>query len=501
MNIKRVNPLTDNYYNILAMLMTHDSLVRFDPDFRVVPQLAESWSCREGGRIWKFKLVSDAKWHDGHPVTPEDIGFTFRYLAKHNVSSGWISDLIENIGINGREVIFTLKKPHSRFLIDAGFSVRILPRHIWEKIEDPQRAVGRENTVGCGPYIFDSFDRKANRIYFDVNDEYFGVIPLVDRIEFRIYQNMDVLTLELLEEKIDLYYKYASGYPVQYLGRLRKDRNLRLVEADSAGVPAALGFNLTHKPLDRKGVRKAVSSAINYERINRCLFEGKGEVPGTGFVPPVFPFRMELPGLRYDPEESKRLLSSEGLLDRNEDGTLDFPDGKELSLNLLGRTDLWGEEQLVRLLAHDLKEVGIHVKIQLADLSTWIALLQDDRHDLVLFRTTPWGMMMHAGYASGYFDSRRKGGGIIGNLTDPDFHAICDRILTTTEPSILEDLFHELQTYYADYLPAVALCWNKNIYPFNKNRQGLQVHQLEGGLANRFSWRTLSFEKSAGSRE
>ena len=500
LNIKQINPLTDYYYNILAMLMTHDSLVHFDPDLQVVPQLAQSWECLEGGKLWKFRLVPDARWHDGYPVSATDVKFTFKYLALHNPSAGWIADLVEDIQTDDTEVIFRLKKPYSRFLINAGFVVRILPKHIWEEIDSPLRINNREITTGCGPFIFNSFNQKANKICFDVNKNYYGVIPDIERIEFHLYQNMDALTLALLKKKIDVYYKYASGYPVQYLKKIIGNSNLELAEADSMGIPAALGFNMKHKPLDKLDIRKAIALSINYKRINQCLFGGKGRVPGAGFVPPVFPFWIGLSELTYNPQESRRLLSSSGLVDNNEDGILELPEGKKLSLTLLSRADL-GDTQLVKLLKHDLKAVGLDLVIQSTDLSTWIAFLQNDRYDLVLFRTTPWGMMMHAGYSSGYFDSRRKGGGTIGNLTDSDFFSLCDRILATTEPSSSKRLYHELQAYYARHLPAIALSWSKNIYPFHKNWQGFRIHQLEGGLANRFSWRFLKFVELPDSGE
>ncbi len=493
MKIKQINPLADYYYNILAMLMTHDTLVRFDADFRAVPQLAENWSCSKNGKIWKFKLVSDARWHDGYPVTAGDVKFTFNYLARHNITSGWAANLIEDICINGNETVFRLKKPYSRFLINAGFIVRILPKHIWEKIDNPQRALAGGITTGCGPYVFNSFNREAGRVSFDVNTSYYGVIPKIDRIEFHLYQNMDILTMALIKNKIDLFYKYASGYPLQHVKQLEKNGDIKFLEADSLGVPAALGFNLNHAPLDMLNVRKAICFAINYERINRCFLRKKGDVPGAGFVPPAFPFHKKFSTLTYGPEKSTTLLESCGFKDRDNDGMFEFPDGNKIFLNLLVRGNLPGNSQLVKLLTHDLEAVGIHLAVQYVDLSTWINFLNQDKYDLVLFRTTPWGMMMHAGYGSGYFDSRRKGGGVIGNITDPDFLFLCDRILETTDPLILKKLYHDLQSYYARHLPAAALCWSKNIYPFYKNQQGFKVNQLEGGLANRFSWRSLRF--------
>jgi len=504
MNIKRVNPLADYYYNILAMIMTHDSLVRFDPKLRVIPQLAERWSSFDGGKVWKFWLVSGARWHDGYPVTPEDVRFTFEYLAQKDVNFSWIADLIENIEINGREVIFYLKKPYSPFLINVGFIVRILPKHIWQKIEDPLRFRGKEATIGCGPYVFKTFNPRSGKICFEVNKNYYGKVPTISQINFYIYKNMDVLTMALLKNKIDTYYQYAVGYPFHYIERLKKSKDLEFLETMSMGVAAALGFNMTHRPFDQKKIREAIALAINYNKINQCVFGGIGQIPTRGFVPPLFPFWKKTDKLTYNPEQSKKLLLSVGLKDRDGDGVREFPNGKKWVISLLARADLWGEEQLVKLLVNDFKAIGLQSVVHSVDLSTWIFSLKEGKYDLVLFRTTPWGMMMHAGYASGYFDSRRKGGGVIGNLKDQKFWHLCDQIIITTNPSSLEKLYHSLQSYYAHHLPAVALCWNKNIYPFRKNWQGFVVHQLEGGLANRFSWRFLKYvefqvrEKSLG---
>ena len=501
MKIKEINPLADYYYNILAMLMTHDTLVRFGPDLDVVPQLAEKWDCSKDGKIWKFRLVSDARWHDGYPVTAEDVKFTFNYLAEHNITSGWATDLIEDIHIDGREIVFRLKKPYGRFLINAGFIIRILPKHIWEKIDDPQKTAADGMTIGCGPYIFNSFNQEAGRIYFDVNNDYYGIIPKIGRIEFHLYQNMDILTMALIKKRVDLFYKYASGYPLQYIKQLEKSSDIKFLEADSLGVPAALGFNLKHTPLDKIDVRKAICLAINYERIFQCFLRKKGELPGSGFVPPAFPFHKNFPELTYNPEKSRKILESCGFKDRDSDGILEFPDGRKISLNLLVRGNLPGNNQLLKLLTHDLEAVGLHIAVQYVDLSTWINFLNQDKYDLVLFRTTPWGMMMHAGYASGYFDSRRKGGGVIGNISDLDFWFLCDKILSTTDTLILKQLYHDLQSYYARNLPAISLCWSKNIYPFHENWQGFKINQLEGGLANRFSWRSLKPSLSSKSKD
>jgi peptide/nickel transport system substrate-binding protein len=137
--------------------------------------------------------------------------------------------------------------------------------------------------------------------------------------------------------------------------------------------------------------------------------------------------------------------------------------------------------------------VGVDLTIDRVDLSTWITRLNEDRHDLVLFRTTPWGMVMDAGCGSGYFDSRRNGGATLANIEDPIFHALCDRVLENTNPETEQALYHEIQRYYAKHLPAVALSWAVNAYPLSNRLQNPVVNPIEGGLANREAFSQLLF--------
>ena len=99
----------------------------------------------------------------------------------------------------------------------------------------------------------------------------------------------------------------------------------------------------------------------------------------------------------------------------------------------------------MNIVVHNLRQVGIGTEIEKADLAGWISRVRQERFDLVLFRTTPWGMVMDAGCASGYFDARRRGGGTLGNIADPAFFDLCDRVLQTADPAGQEELYRRIQ--------------------------------------------------------
>jgi len=498
MQVRQANLLADYSYNILAMLATHETLVRFDSAMRPVPQLAKSWEVSPDGRQWRFHLVSGALWHDGRPVTAADVKFTFEYLAAHHSASAWIRDLVSDIRTDGNTVTFLLAKPYGRFLINVGFIVRILPKHVWQTVEDPLKPGKADITLGCGPFIFENSDPRGNRVTFRKNPSYYGPLPMMEGLEFFTNLTFDALALSLGRGDIDVFYKYASGFPPPYLPKLAKMEKIQFITAESMGVPAALGFNLKQGPASLPDFRKAILPAFDYEKIAYSLMGSSGKIPSTGFVPPAFDFYLQLPALVFSPGQSRRQLAAMGLSDTDSDGYLNLSSGKNLSLTILARSDLEGTDALLPILSHNFKQVGIDLKIERTDLSTWIAKVREGRFDLILFRTTPWGMVMDAGCGSGYFDSRREGGGTLANIEDPAFHLLCDRILKNTDPSTERQLYHEMQRYYAGHIPALALCWAVNTYPASDRLRGLSVNPIEGGLVNRQSFAEARFPKASG---
>ena len=285
MQVRVANPLVDYSYNIFAMLATHDTLVRFDADLKPIAQLALAWDASPDGRQWRFRLRDDARWHDGRPVTAQDVKFTFEYLAAHHKASAWMRSLIEGIQVDGQVVIFNLGKSHSRFLINCGFIVRILPQHVWKAVADPFKPGDAKVTLGCGPFVFKHFDAHTGRLQFRRNDAYYGGPPAVARLVLFLNRPFDALALALERGDLDLFYKYASGFPPTHLAALAGKKDLRLPEADAMGVSAALAFNLKRRPTDNREFRSAISTALDYPRITASLLGRTGKIPDAGFIP------------------------------------------------------------------------------------------------------------------------------------------------------------------------------------------------------------------------
>jgi len=372
-------------------------------------------------------------------------------------------------------VVFKLNKPYSRLNLEFA-TYPILAKHIWENVEKPMEYTNEGENVGFGPFYIAKTDLGAGVIYFQKNPYWEGTAPKFDSIEIHTFANMDVLSLALEKGDVDAYYKYAGTYPYPSISKLKDAGNFDFVETDNIGL-IFLGMNLEKEPMSDLNFRKALSYAINYSEILKLDALGYGQVPNAGFVPPSMMDFKETTKLEYNLTRAKAILDGAGFEDANGNGILEGEDGKDIKLTFLTRTDY---QRATELTVDYLKALGIDSELKNVDSSTWIKQKDAGEYDMTVTRSTPWGMLMHANWGTGYFDSRRTGEGVLHVLDDPDFLKLCDDILAATSEDQLQGYAYQLQDYYAENLPAIALYWNLVETPYNKAFSGWYSDPLYG---------------------
>jgi peptide/nickel transport system substrate-binding protein len=455
--------------------LSNPTLMKMAADGKIVGLTAKSYEVSEDGTIWKFTISDDLYWSDGEKLTPDDVRFTFNYLTENYPAAGWMKKTVDDISVEDGAVVFKLSKPYSRLNLEFA-TYPILAQHIWEKVEKPMEYTNEGENVGFGPFYIARTDQGAGVIYFQKNPYWKGTSPKFDSLEIHTFSNMDVLSLALEKGDVDAYYKYVGTYPYASIQKLKDTGNFDFVEKDNIGL-IFLGMNLEKQPMSDISFRKALSYAINYSEILKLDALGYGQVPNNGFVPPSMMDFKETAMLEYDLPLAKSILEGAGYKDSDGNGILEDKDGKDIKLTFLTRTDY---QRIAELMQEYLKLLGIDSELKNVDSSTWIKLKDAGEYDLTITRSTPWGMLMHANWGTGYFDSRRTGEGVLHVLDDPVFLQLCDDILSATSEDQLQDYAYELQDYYAENLPAIALYWNKVETPYNEAWQGWYPDPLYG---------------------
>jgi peptide/nickel transport system substrate-binding protein len=472
---KSASLLGDTSLSLFAQI-SNPPMMTFNTQGEIEGLVADKVAVSEDNTIWKFHLDPDLCWSDGTMVTADDAKFSIELIAKSVPHARWMQEIIRSISVAENNIlILELRRPYSRLDFDLATN-NLIPKHIWENIADPVRHISTKDIVGCGPFIIQKIDMDAGIISFRKNPYWKGPQPELNGMELHLYANSDILAFALEKGEVETYYQYASTYPYSNIERLIATNRFDFIERPHLGL-RFLGFNLMKKPMSDIFFREALSHAIDYEEIIKLDGLGYGEVPNRGFIPRIMPAFKETINLEHDLEKAKFLLTEAGYIDRDGNGFRETLDAKEMRLSILISKNY---ARITELVKDYLNAAGIKTQVKAVDYNTWISMKDKNDYDLVVSRTSPWGMFMHANWATGYFDSRRTGEGVLHNVDEPGFLQLCDDILSTRDEEKLKEYASRVQDYYARHLPAIALYWSRIVTPYRKRFSGWSPNPLYG---------------------
>ena len=324
----------------------YDLLVTFGPDLTPAPGLAESWETSPDGLTWTYHIREGATWHDGVPVTAEDVRFTLQYIidshdpaytgpaapdgndvrgpgGEPNGAADFPLSLFDNYldldaGIEAmriesieapdeRTVVITTREP---IITLAQMFIPMLPKHVWENItfEEASGPIGIEQAIGSGPFQLVEFEtRQFWRLV--ANETYWGGRPHIDELIYQYFDNDEAMVNALREGSVQM----LTSVPPTLIGALEGDPNITVNRAASFDF-AELGFNswdptperfeaegcadcprgpttgsLGDPWLTRPDVRAALAGLLDKQHLVDLALGGFG-TPAFSIVAPTIPF-------------------------------------------------------------------------------------------------------------------------------------------------------------------------------------------------------------------
>lgn len=369
------NPLfTDDPADAEVNRLLFESLLRFGPDLSLQPNLARRFTVAADQKTITFELRDDVRWHDGRPLTADDVAFTIRlalnpdyrgpyrdrFLAiqgAREYQAGKAGDLA-GVRIAGPlTLVVTMEQPYGPLLTRLA-ALPVLPRHVFlgMAVKDIAAAPpSRRSPVGSGPFRLTAFNPgdKGDIVVLSRFDSFFRGRPHLDRVAFAVLGRRP--TVESLR---------AAGIDVLRLhpaavGAVQATKSYNIYEVPSGGY-FYLGVNLGWEPLDEKPLRQALAYALDRRNMVRSLFAGYGTLVNS----PVFPGSWaEAKGLQVydeDLDKARRLLAAAGFKDEDGDGVVSLK-GKDLALNLIYIKGKPFYADLAALIRQDLQQAGIKV--------------------------------------------------------------------------------------------------------------------------------------------
>jgi peptide/nickel transport system substrate-binding protein len=438
--------------------------------------------------VWRFKVIDGMAWHDGEPVTAEDIKFTIEYEALQSTGKPQTTYSALNV-IDEKTLEMVLNVPNVRHL--SGLTtMRIIPKHIFETLEVMADASEAQHTVGCGPYKFAAFDHAAGTVEFTANENYPRGSPRVKTIVFRIFGSPDTLHMALKNGEIDIIYAYANGIGVAAAADFAAYDTIKLKAVKDTSNTAVFVFNNNRSPGNDINIRKAVAYAIDYDKF-RELFGSAYSTPSTeGFLPAGSLGYIDTPQLKRDLEKSKSFLAAAGAADIDGNGIVEYQ-GKPLSIVLDTRNDLPVYQRYGELLKANLAEAGIDLTLKPEDVPTFRTITeQTHTHEAMISKFTAYGMGMQAGMGAAYLDGNNPSLAQ-GQIMDPAYGAIVSRLKSAVDLEEYAAAAADCQRYYAETMPAIALFWDSYIQAYNARLDGFVIDGTFG-LLNIQTWYSLA---------
>jgi microcin C transport system substrate-binding protein len=260
--------------------------------------LAEAFSYPEDFSSVSFRLRSEARWHDGQPVTVDDVIYSFQVLKENSPTYAFYYANVTGAEKTGdREVKFTFDEKGNRELPQIMGQLRIFPKHWWEGTAPDGRKrditqTTLEPPLGSGPYRLKNFEAGRTASYERVKDHWGANLNVnvgqnnFDEIQFEYYRDATVLLEAFKGDRIDFRAEsIARNWAVGYDFAARQEGRVILEEFPyrATGIMQAFVLNLRRDKFKDQRVRRALNLAFPFEELNKTIFYGIYERPSSYF--------------------------------------------------------------------------------------------------------------------------------------------------------------------------------------------------------------------------
>jgi peptide/nickel transport system substrate-binding protein len=362
-----LDPIVVNNQGALAVLgQSGEYLIYSDRELKPIPRLAESWKPNKDGSRWTFKIRQGVTFHNGKPLTAEDVAATFNVQADPDSGGNALSafrGVLSKGGAQARDestVVFELDAPNGNFPFSTSsdnYNLIILPKGF-------DNTTWAKNFMGTGPWKLERY-RPNVGVTYTKNPDYWDKErqPNPDRNEITFYEDEEAGILGVQGGEVDLLAQFS---PVTGKALLT-DQNIKVIEL-RASQHRQLHMRTDKEPFNDKRVRQAVALLINRDNVVQGLLEGKSDYGNDSPFAPVYPSTdKSVPQRKQDIERAKALLSEAGK--------------SNVSVELRGWNG-FEMPQYAALVQNDLKEAGINVRLNFTDAGSY--------YGDAVFGKSPW---------------------------------------------------------------------------------------------------------------
>ncbi|WP_110970661.1 ABC transporter substrate-binding protein [Pseudomonas huaxiensis] len=425
-------------------------LLTFDTALTPQPVLAKSWKVSADGLTYTFDLQPDVKWHDGEPLSEQDVLFSFNtfYPDVDKRVGSVFEEYVASIDSSAPlQVTFHLKKPFAPLLSLLGSGLRpVVPKHLYEGTDFRANPYNLK-PVGTGPFVFQEWKRGA-WIKLAKNPDYWKKgLPHLDAVIFHVIP--DGSSRAAAFERNDV--QVLRGGDADY-SDLKRLSALPDVTASDKGweLYAGLAFlqiNTRKPPLDNPKVRQAILYALNRDFIVNNIFFGAGQVARGPFAAGSPYHDPQLPQYAHDLKKAKALIAESGV------------DVGAVRIRLLNGEKGGAWERLAEYTKQVLQPLGFKVQVVTSDAATWFQRVSDWDFDLTynfIFQIGDPYLTNAYLYRSDYI-LKTSPFANVGGYSNPEVDRLWRQVADTPEGAERQKTYGQLENLLNDELPIAPI--------------------------------------------
>jgi peptide/nickel transport system substrate-binding protein len=468
----RVNPLfaAENQVDESLVALVFAGLTRLDDQGRPFPDLAETWSVSQDGRVYTFKLRSGLTWQDGAPLSADDVVFTYGLLdvPELRASPGLAAVLSETEVAKVDALTLTVTVPRPFAPLPSYLTLGILPAHLLGS--KPVGVLGddpfSQRPVGAGPFKLEELT--PSRAVLVANPTYYSGQPYIQRLELRFYRDEGLLLSALKDREVNGALFSALAQNDRFYVEERSD--LRLVTLATPELTYVY-LNLSRSLFNDRRLRQALLTAIDRDALVTDVLDGEGARTDSALAPGSWAYTPALRRYSFDPSVAGLLLDEAGW--PLSPSGVRVRGGQELAVRLSTNSDPL-RLAVANEVARRWMALGVRVTVDATGATTLVREeLEPRTYEAALFAS-----MADADpdpYAF-WHSSQASGKGLnLSALRDPAFDRVIDEARAEQSQPRREELYGQFQELFAQEVPAIPLFAGSMVYVQRESLRGVQV--------------------------
>ena len=472
-----------------AMSLIYDTLFVRTPDNTIIPWMVKEYSVESDSKVYHITLEDGLKWHDGQPLTAEDVKFTFEYvLTQSRTRFSAIGKKVENIEVkNDKEFTITLKETDVNFINNSLTDLRIIPKHIYENEAD---ATAVTSSVGSGMYKLVEY--KSGEYYkLEAMEDYFKGSPKVKNLNLPIMTDKSSIQQGIISGQLA---GSTTSVSAAVLDTFNNASGIDILKADGY-APTMLYFNCEREPFNNAKFRQAISLGIDMDTIIQQVALGHATKGTPNFIREDLEEAEKGLSYEYNVEKANQILDELGYNQKNSEGIRLDANGSPLHFSLLTYSDSTNCVRAAELISKQLKDIGIDVEVTsmestAVDDKVWPEFDVSKGRD---FDMTMWGwsapVMLNGGSLAALCSSDYAiGNDNIGGYKNDEFDKLVSNYQSATTIEEANEASKEMQKFIANEYPFITLYYDDNLYACNTSMYDGWVASKSGSTLNVFSF-------------